>query len=127
MEIRLDMLTLPTHISHALQQLDVICFKPFKTTFRKEKVFTMAKNNYLELDKVTLAAWVDEALQQSLKNENIKSWFKVYGIWPFNLITMVGKISPSDVFIATKEEEHELSNIIQMQHMNKTIVRLKLP
>ncbi len=87
----------------------------------------MAKNNYLELDKVTLAAWVDEALQQSLKNENIKSWFKVYGIWPFNLITMVGKISPSDVFIATKEEEHELSNIIQMQHMNKTIVRLKLP
>ncbi len=40
----------------------------------------MAKNNYLEPNKVTLAAWVAKALQQSLKKENIKFRFKVYGI-----------------------------------------------
>jgi hypothetical protein len=43
--------------------LDVTCFKPFKITLRKEKDFAMAKNNYFELDKATLVAWVDKALQ----------------------------------------------------------------
>jgi hypothetical protein len=37
----------------------------------------MAKNNYLEPDKAT---WVENALQQSLKKENIKSGFKVFRI-----------------------------------------------
>jgi hypothetical protein len=41
----LDMITLPSHTSHALQPLDVNCFKPFKTTFRKEKDKNMFKNN----------------------------------------------------------------------------------
>jgi hypothetical protein len=31
----LDMITLPSHTSHALQPLDVNCFKPFKITFGK--------------------------------------------------------------------------------------------
>jgi hypothetical protein len=69
----------------------------------------MAKNNYLELNKAKLVAWVDKALQQSLKKENIKLGFRVYGIWPLNPSTMVGKFGPSDVFNTTKEEEHELS------------------
>jgi len=36
-EFGLDMIILPSHTSHALQPLDVACFKPFKITFRKEK------------------------------------------------------------------------------------------
>jgi hypothetical protein len=74
------MVTLPSHISYALQPLDVTYFKPFKTTFKKKRKSAMAKNNYLEPNKVTLAAWVAKALQQSLKKENIKFRFKVYGI-----------------------------------------------
>jgi hypothetical protein len=34
-KFRLYMITLPFHTSHVLQPLDVSCFKPFKTTFRK--------------------------------------------------------------------------------------------
>jgi hypothetical protein len=30
-----NMITLPSHTSHVFQALDVSCFKPFKTTFRK--------------------------------------------------------------------------------------------
>jgi len=30
----LDLLTFPSHTSHALQPLDVTCFKPFKLSFR---------------------------------------------------------------------------------------------
>jgi hypothetical protein len=37
----------------------------------------MARNNYLEHDKVTLTKWVDKALSQSLKKEIIKLGFKV--------------------------------------------------
>jgi len=57
------MVTLFVHTSHALHPLDVTSFKPFKTTFRKKKDFSMAKKIYLELDKVALVAWVDKALQ----------------------------------------------------------------
>jgi hypothetical protein len=42
-EFGLHMVTLPTHTSHALQPLDVSCFKPFKTTFRKEKMLHCPK------------------------------------------------------------------------------------
>jgi hypothetical protein len=33
----LYMITLPSHTSHALQSLDVSCFKPFKIALRKER------------------------------------------------------------------------------------------
>jgi hypothetical protein len=34
MGVGLNLITLPLHISHALQPFDVSCFKPFKTTFK---------------------------------------------------------------------------------------------
>jgi hypothetical protein len=61
------MVTLPSHMSHALQPLNVTCFKPFKNVFKKQKDATMANNNYFEPNKVTLTKWVDKALLQSLK------------------------------------------------------------
>jgi hypothetical protein len=42
----LDMITLPSHTSHVLQPLDVNCFKPFKTTFEKERTNNMVRSNY---------------------------------------------------------------------------------
>ncbi len=32
--VKLDLITLPSHTSQALQPLDVACFKPFKTAFK---------------------------------------------------------------------------------------------
>jgi hypothetical protein len=55
----LDMITLPSHTSHALQPLNVSCFKPFKTTFKKVKDVAMSRSNHMEPDKITLARWVD--------------------------------------------------------------------
>jgi hypothetical protein len=45
-DIGLDMITLPFHTSHALQPLDVSCFKPFKITFKKDKDVAMSRNNH---------------------------------------------------------------------------------
>ena len=37
MESRVDIISLPSHTSHALQPLDVACFRPFKCVFRKQR------------------------------------------------------------------------------------------
>jgi hypothetical protein len=50
----LNTVTLPFHTSHGLRPLDVRCFKPFKTTFRKERNNAMVKNNLYEPKKCTL-------------------------------------------------------------------------
>jgi hypothetical protein len=52
------------------QPLDVACFKPFKTVFRKEKNTTMLRRNYIEPDKITLVRWVDLALDLDLQEKN---------------------------------------------------------
>ncbi len=62
-EFGLDMITLPSHTSHALQPLNVYCFKPFKTSLKKVKDATMSRSNHMELDKITLIRWVDKALK----------------------------------------------------------------
>jgi hypothetical protein len=51
------MITLPSCTSHALQPLDVNCFKLFKVTFKKDKDNNMVNNNYKEPDKITIANW----------------------------------------------------------------------
>jgi len=53
-KVGLEMVTLRTHTSYVLQPLDVTYFKSFKTTFRKERNSSLAKNNYLEPNKVIL-------------------------------------------------------------------------
>jgi hypothetical protein len=84
-----------------LQPLDVKIFKPFKIAFRKERDNAMVKNNQCEPNKCTLASWVDKSFNKSLTQKNIKSGFKVKGIWPLNPKAMDHKIRPSNVFTTT--------------------------
>jgi hypothetical protein len=58
----LDMVTLPSYTSHALQPLHITCFKPFRIVFKKERDTTMINRNYIELNKLVLARWADKAL-----------------------------------------------------------------
>jgi hypothetical protein len=44
----------------------------------------MAKNNYIELDKIMLTRWIDKALNQTLTKKNITSGFRTTEIWPLN-------------------------------------------
>jgi hypothetical protein len=93
----LDMITLPSHTSHALQPLDAACFKPFKIAFRKEKNITMVKRNYTN-QKIALARSVDKALNLALTRKNIMSRFKSTRIWPLNLRAKDSKIGPSTLY-----------------------------
>jgi len=88
------MVILLAHTSHALQPLNMSCFKPFKFAFRKERDSSMVRFNYLEPNKVTLVSWVDKALNQSLSKQNILSEFRATWVWPLNLRAMDDKTSP---------------------------------
>jgi hypothetical protein len=70
-ELRLDTITLPSHTLQTLQPLYVFCFKPLKTTSKKIKNASMFRNNDMEPYKITLAGWVDQALEQSLKKNQV--------------------------------------------------------
>jgi hypothetical protein len=61
------MVTLPFHV---LQSLDESCFKPYKTTYRKERNNALVRNNHCELEKCTLLGWVDKDLNQALLRKN---------------------------------------------------------
>jgi hypothetical protein len=95
-EFGLDMITLPSHTSHALQPLAY--FKPFKTTFRKERDITMVRRNYIESDKITLIGWVNKTLKLALIRQNIMFRFKGAWIWPINPRAMDSKTSPSTLY-----------------------------
>ncbi len=71
----LDMVTLPFLISHALQPLDVSCFKPFQTIFKNESDNVMVRSNDCEPNKCTLVGWVDKALHQILL-QKIHEWIE---------------------------------------------------
>ena len=97
-EAGLDMLTLPSHTSHAMQPLDVAVFKPFKTAFRAYRdVWTMNHKGNVPR-KEDLAQWVSLALKRAASPQNIKAGFRATGIWPFNPEKMKFKMQPSEGF-----------------------------
>ncbi len=55
----------------------------------------MVRKNYIELNKITLARWVDKTLDLAFTRQNIMSRFKGTRIWPFNFKAMDSKTSPS--------------------------------
>jgi len=103
----LDVITLPSHTSHAFQPLDVACLKPFKIAFRKERNITMVKRNYIEPNKITLVGWVDKTLDLTFTRQNIMLGFKGTRIWPLNLKAMDSKIGPSTLYILQNQAKEK--------------------
>ena len=83
MQSGLDIVSLPSHTSHALQPLDVACFKPFKTAFRRCRDL-WSLENYKEVGKQELCEWTSRALKASLTPNNIRAGFRSTGIWPLD-------------------------------------------
>jgi len=44
-------------------------FKPFKTTFKKERDTIMINKNYIELDNIVVVGWVDNTLDQTFSRK----------------------------------------------------------
>jgi len=91
----LDLLTLPSHTSHALQPLDVTCFRPFKLSFHAYKDKWSLSHKGKRPQKEDLAGWVLHGLGRALSNQNITKGFKTTGIYPLDLKAMDKKMGPS--------------------------------
>lgn len=100
----LDILTLPSHTSHALQPLDVAVFKPFKRYFREYRDFWTSRNMHQPAGKETLAEWVSLALRKALSPKNIKNGFASTRIIPLNHSAVDGQFAPSRAFETTADE-----------------------
>jgi hypothetical protein len=94
----LDIVSLPSHTSHALQPLDVSCFKPFKTAFRQIRDSWTLLNKGKKVEKQDLCEWTAKAMKKALSIINIKSGFKKTGIWPFNPEAVTKQMGPSEGF-----------------------------
>jgi hypothetical protein len=90
--------TLHSHSPHVFQPLDISCFKPFKTTFKKKKDEVMVKNNLFETNMVMVISWVDLVLEPILSRNNIQSTYTITSIWLLNVKAMDENIVPSEVF-----------------------------
>ena len=84
MKSSLDIVSLPSHTSHAFQPLDVSCFKPFKMAFRKIRDRWSLTSKTKPVDKQTRCEWTSQALKTALTPKNIISRFKATGIWPLD-------------------------------------------
>ena len=57
----IDMVSLPSHISHQLQLLDKVCFKPFKVAFRAYRDVGNLKNEEAKCLKEDVVQWASLA------------------------------------------------------------------
>ncbi len=70
----------------------------------------MVSRNYIEPNMITLARWVDKALDLTFTRKNIMLGFKGTWIWPFNPKAMDSKIGLSTLYTLQNQakEEEEL-------------------
>jgi hypothetical protein len=66
----------------------------------------------MEPDKITLAKWVHQVLEQSFTWKNIKFEFKATNIWPFNSKAMDNNIQPSQIYTATSVNDQGNEDLI---------------
>jgi hypothetical protein len=94
----LDLVSLPSHTSHALQPLVVAMFKPFKTYFREYRNYWMSRNIGQKATKETLAHSVSLALRKALNKNNITKGFRKTGIYPLDRTVVDKELGPSETF-----------------------------
>jgi hypothetical protein len=90
--MKIDILTLPSHMSHAMQLLDVFALNHMSKHSAYCKMCGPCVTSPVGLPKNELAKWMSEALEKGLSEQNIKSEFKTIGIFPFNSHAMDDKM-----------------------------------
>ena len=110
MESGVDIISLPSHTSHALQPLNIAYFRPFKCAFRKQRDAWTVLNKNKKVGKQDLCEWTSKALETALTAKNIKSGFRKIGIWPLDHVAAIGAMMPSAGFAREEGGSGDASN-----------------
>lgn len=120
----LDIVTLPSHMSHALQPLDVTCFKPFKVAYRAYRDKWTLSNKGKVPEKEDLASWVSMDLKRGLNPTNIIKGFQATGIYSFNLSTMDKRMDPSSIYLDEQTREISTSNEEEVEELELRVCKI---
>jgi len=101
----IDIVTLPSHTSHALQPLDRTCFAPFKAAFRRIRDDWIRQHKNTKVEKSMLCEWTSKALGQALTPSNIKAGFRRCGIWPLDRAATAADMGPAEGFRTVEDVE----------------------
>lgn len=93
----LDTMPLSSHSSHALQLLNVFCFKQIRDCWT-------LLNKGRKVEKTNLCEWIAQAQKKSLCPNNIKSDFKKTRIWPLHENIVTNRMQPSKGFEEGQQE-----------------------
>ena len=98
MDVGLDLLTLPSYMTHRLHPLDVSIFAPFKKYFKRYMDAWVMKNRSKGACKEILAMWVSLGLQRALTQSNKEARFRGTSIWPLNPRMVEKYLGPACLF-----------------------------
>jgi hypothetical protein len=83
--------------------------QPFKIVFKKLKDGAMERNNYIELNKVTLVRWVHKVLEQTLL-KYIRFGFRATWTLPLNPKVMDKKFNFVEIYITQPTNREEIKH-----------------
>jgi len=79
---KVQLLYIPAHTSHRLQPLDVACFGPLKTVYRRAVAETGIPTLSAPASKRCFITTYEDARNRCLNSSNIEAGFEATGIWP---------------------------------------------
>ena len=107
-ESSLDIVTLPSHMSHALQPLDVLVFRPFKQVFHSYMDAWIEQHSRRIVSNEQLAQWVSLLICWAFTPTNIMAGFKATRIFPFNDHAMDKRLKLHSSFLKAERESNGL-------------------
>jgi hypothetical protein len=81
---RVLLIYLPAHSSHVLQPLDLTCFSPLKSSYRRQIAELASLEDSAPIKKIRFVQYYAKAREEGLTERNIRSGFAAAGIVPFN-------------------------------------------
>lgn len=95
-EFNVDIIIYPSHCTHLLQGLDVVCFAPFKQIWAKE-IRMFEAENYRGVRKEDFAQVFGKAYLRAFTPQLILQAWETTGVFPFNdKIVPPEKMAPSE-------------------------------
>lgn len=91
-EKKIILISMPSHLSHLLQPLDVGCFSPLKRAYG-DQISELMKLHITNISKVEFLVAIKAIFSTVFREENIKAGFRGAGLVPYNPEAVLSKLN----------------------------------